>query len=216
MQASRDVDARLTKLSEDASTWSAELELTRGQALTEMAAAKAELAKARSDVLEAVGQLVATQRAIRSDLDELAARQAAAVAAAAAAAAAAARSSSPSLAMPTTVDAPPRLLVMTYMDSLSSLACASMRSAVNAGIELRILGLDDPTRWAHIPMPVNRKVYAMESFLLHNTSAADDDTVLLFVDGFDVLYTAQSASILESFLKVYISSSCAATSAVRY
>ena len=114
---------------------------------------------------------------------------------------------SPPPSRPVTAPSPPHtpppaaLHIVTYLDYVGPLACASLRSALSYGLPLVALGLrssGESAQYAAVSDPKRRKIPAMRAFM---ADLADSD-VVLFNDGTDMMYTPRSRDALEVFLRI--------------
>ena len=107
----------------------------------------------------------------------------------------------------------PRVFFFTFMDKLSNYGCASLRSAMMSGTNVTVFGLSSTLHRANgdryhgfgYKGDKIKKVFIMHKYLELLYSAKDyrDDDIILFNDGFDVLYTPSlGARFVEAFKSI--------------
>lgn len=106
----------------------------------------------------------------------------------------------------------PRVYLFTFMDKVSNYGCASIRSAIMSYTNVTIFGLSDQLHRANgdryhgfrFKGDKIKKVYIMHKFLEQLAEAKDarEDDIIIFNDGFDVLYTPNSNKLVETFKSV--------------
>jgi len=107
----------------------------------------------------------------------------------------------------------PRVFFFTFMDKLSNYGCASLRSAMMSGTNVTVFGLSSTLHRANgdryhgfgYKGDKIKKVFIMHKYLelLYSSKDYRDDDIILFNDGFDVLYTPSlGARFVEAFKSI--------------
>ena len=105
-----------------------------------------------------------------------------------------------------------RVFMFTFMDKVSNYGCASLRSAMMSGTNVTVFGLSDTLHRANgdryhgfrYTGDKIKKVYIMHKYLELLSASGDgrDDDIIVFNDGFDVLYTPNSFKLVETFKSI--------------
>mmetsp|Transcript_35247 Transcript_35247/g.83583 ORF Transcript_35247/g.83583 Transcript_35247/m.83583 type:complete len:336 (-) Transcript_35247:396-1403(-) len=96
-----------------------------------------------------------------------------------------------------------RLVVITFTDRLRQPECLSFRSALQHGLFLTMLGINDYNRYANVSDHKQRKLHALNDYLKEYDLSR---TTVLFGDASDVLYLADEKRILRGYRKLNLSS----------
>lgn len=106
----------------------------------------------------------------------------------------------------------PRVYLFTFMDKMSNYGCASVRSAITSHTNVTVFGLSETLHRANgdryhgfrYKGDKIKKVFIMHKYLesLQSTGDSRDDDIIIFNDGFDVLYTPNSQNLVDSFQKI--------------